>query len=213
MAHPKRFITFTSYVDSIRGDEEKMKIINEYMEKSNTTPDTPIEEHPFFKEQLAMYRFKWNLSVPKEVKWFPDDFDSDCKIDWIKRNLPQCEIDLEQKIPLNVNITPKDWDLFQKMVFASAKCTYQFRVKGPSSVGIGISSADMTETPTIDSLCYFQIIQLFHFFITEQIMQWLCGYDDDGAKMMQALHEVKYLKFKSGKKCVLETFKLFNNGE
>lgn len=149
-----RYFSFAKFLKKLK--EEKKDTVMKYMEKFNITPDTPIEEHPFYKNYLSKFKFDWTLAFDEDID---DIFGTD------------------------------DWDLLQKLIFASMSSKYRLSLdekwkanpvgKPVVHLNITVQHNEAKITKDIEELWAVQIFNLFKIYIDEQINLFMLSLDDD----------------------------------
>lgn len=134
--------------------QEQKDDINEYIAQYGLEWDTPIEEHPFYKDYLSKFKINWKLATPDGV--------------WMTKR----EKDLLVKLVIGSFSSSYSLALTERWKADPTE-------KAEVDLRISVESKGQYISNTISDLFGFQISRLFSIYIDEQIHLLMAAEDED----------------------------------
>lgn len=134
--------------------QEQEDDIKEYIAQYGLEWDTPIEEHPFYKDYLSKFKIDWNLATPDGVWMTKRDKD------------------------LLVRLVLGSFSSSYSLAFTE-RWKANPTGKGEVDLSISVKSGGQYITKTVSELWGFQIRRLFSVYIDEQIHLLMAVEDED----------------------------------
>ena len=170
-----KLFDYRDFADELCEDPEKKEIITTYEKNNHINRDSPIEEHPFYKDYLSKFDFNCCLTNSMEVKLTPGEANLLARLIFGS---------LSSSYSL---ILDKDWKNNPTDTVAV-------------DIRIGVESKDNNISRQLNELWSFQVMLLFEIYVEEKIQYNNLLDKEDYEHNKEELLEERQTRFKKFEK-------------